>query len=162
MNERLITAIKKVEASGEGFLGGKVKVRFEPHVFNKRSAHKMPFTNNGRGFSSKAAETNRAAFEKALELDPKAALESTSFGKYQIMGFNWKRCATSLDEFYEKMQTEEGQDECFIKFVNSNKYLREILNKETITKEDCYRFAKIYNGPSNVLNYGNKIWKAYG
>jgi hypothetical protein len=64
-------------------------IRFEPHVFlRKRSdlAGAVPYTKSDRGYSMIRDETNRAAFEHAFTLDPVAAVESTSWGLYQVLG----------------------------------------------------------------------------
>jgi hypothetical protein len=46
----------------------------------------MPFTDGGDGFSLKATETNKAAFDKAFAINAAAAIKSTSWGAFQVLG----------------------------------------------------------------------------
>ena len=98
---RLLLAFMEVESKGNSRA-----VRFEPHIFvgGIRSRNidkarpdlrsKVPWTPRAaRGGRDKAwyisrvrKETNRAAFNKAYALDPVAAIQSTSFGQFQVMG----------------------------------------------------------------------------
>ena len=163
MNWRTLAAIASVESSGNGFdKDGQVKVRFEPHHFNKRSETKMPFTDGGKGFSRIASETNRAAYLNACEIDDSAAIESTSFGMFQIMGFHWKSLGyDSPQAFAEGMNYEAGQYRAFSLFIMRNKNLRDVAREGEPTLDDFRKFARTYNGPSNVENYAAKMFKAY-
>lgn len=108
---RILLAIRAVESGGSASA-----VRFEPHVFHARTGSNptcrsspgqcttaqiraaarsdylavVPWTPSGRqgrpSVSYIAAETNRAAFERAFRLDPVAAVRSTSWGEYQVLG----------------------------------------------------------------------------
>jgi hypothetical protein len=82
---RVLQAIRAVESNGHPSA-----TRFEPHVFRKRTNHaydaQVPFTPGPHGFSLIADETNRAAFAYAFELDEAAAVQSTSWGSYQVLG----------------------------------------------------------------------------
>ncbi len=88
----VLRAIRQIESSDNPAV-----VRFEPHVFlritgngkreNSPFKDKIPFTRDPvRKISLVRTETDRAAFEHARTLDEKAAIESTSFGLYQVMG----------------------------------------------------------------------------
>ena len=88
----VLRGIRQIESSGNASV-----VRFEPHVFlritgggkreNSPFKEEIPFTPHPiRKISLVKEETNRAAFERARLLDEKAAIESTSFGLYQVMG----------------------------------------------------------------------------
>jgi len=82
----ILRAIRQIESGGSACV-----VRFEPHVFNRitggRHAHQIPFTRDpARGVSLVRAETNRAAFEHARRFDASAAVRSTSWGAYQVLG----------------------------------------------------------------------------
>ena len=167
-NLAFLKAIASVESSGEGLvpdlvtMTGRPKVRFEPHKFNKKSQLKMPFTDGGKGFSKIKSETNWNAFCTALKIDRELAIASTSFGMFQIMGFNWKTAgAKSLEDFFKGNYSEDKQLEYFSNFVGSHAGRRKILERSEITLADCVAFAKSYNGPSNADAYGKKIWAAY-
>jgi len=82
----ILRAIRELESSGRVNA-----VRFEPHVFNRetndRYRSQIPFTPDPtRGVSLVASETNRAAFERASTFNARAAIRSTSWGLYQVMG----------------------------------------------------------------------------
>ncbi|HYO20918.1 MAG TPA: N-acetylmuramidase family protein, partial [Flavisolibacter sp.] len=100
-----IKAIAEVESSGDGFLAdGKPKILFEPHIFWKQLRQKgidpnlfmeenadilYPTWKPGAyGPVSKQHER----MEKAARINRDAALLSASWGRFQIMGFNWKAC----------------------------------------------------------------------
>ena len=60
-------------------------VRFEPVLFHKHRpdlAAKFPYTPP----KGTAEQTGRAALDRAMALDPQAAVESSSFGSYQDLG----------------------------------------------------------------------------
>lgn len=167
-NPRTVRAIAKVESSGNPFrqykgLGLFPVLRFEPHWFNKyEKKNPMPFTNNGKGFSSIVSETNHVAFQKALSVNTDAAIKATSFGKFQIMGFHFSKLGYKTpSEFLEAMKKTVGQYDAFVKFVMTKQTLRNIIMKETPTLTDFKAFAKAYNGSSNVENYSKKMEKAY-
>jgi len=162
-NLKFMKAVCLVESSGVGFIDGRPKVRFEPNKFNakiKANQEPMPYTNNGKGFSSLKSETNYAAYLKAKDINPIAAALSASWGKFQIMGFNFKNSGCeSVEKFVEKMYNITGQYETFLTFIKSNRILREVMMKPTITLSDCITFARSYNGPSNKEVYGKKLYK---
>jgi len=85
-----IRAIIDVESGGRGFdpLTGKIIIQFEPHWFKRKS----PYTPSGlwslNGVERQAAEW--VAFNDAYKKDGEAAMESSSIGLMQVMGFHWK------------------------------------------------------------------------
>ena len=167
-NPRTVRAIAKVESSGNPFreykgLGLFPVLRFEPHWFNKyEKKNPMPFTNNGRGFSSIASETNHVAFQKAFSINPDAAIKATSFGKFQIMGFHFTKLGYKTPAaFLEAMKNLEGQYDAFVKFVMTKQTLRNVIMKNDPTITDFKAFARSYNGSGNVDNYSKKMEKAY-
>jgi hypothetical protein len=82
----VLRAIRSIESGGSPSA-----VRFEPHLFHRNTSGRyrsqVPFTPApGVSFSRTASETNRAAFERARQLDEPAAIRSTSWGLYQVLG----------------------------------------------------------------------------
>lgn len=96
--------------------------------------------------------------DRALKINRLAALESASWGMFQIMGFNYRLCGcNSVDEFISRMRNSEAdQLDMFMQFIKSNgldKYLRE---------KDWVGFAAKYNGPAYAQNqYDVKLENAY-
>ena len=108
---RILLAIRAVESGGS-----RSAVRFEPHVFHARTGSnptcrsspsrctttqiraaarpdylsRVPWTPSGQAgrpsVSLVGSETNRAAFERAFRVDPEAAVRSTSWGSFQVLG----------------------------------------------------------------------------
>src|SRR6185295_10213057 len=100
-----------------GFLAdGRPKILFEAHVFGQRTQQR--FTRSHPALSSRT--WNRALYQggarewarlaAAMQLDRRAALESASWGAFQIMGFNFAACGFSdVEAMVAAMRTEEGQ-----------------------------------------------------
>lgn len=167
-----IKAVAEVESSGNGFLtDGRVKILFEGHQFHKHTkgayaeSHpaicyekwtKKHYTKGPNADVRGAGELAR--LEQAMSLDREAALKSASYGKFQIMGFNFSSCDFhDVEEFYAAMQASEGAQLkafcCFIKANNLDGHLR---------KHRWASFARGYNGPSYAENkYDKKLAVAH-
>ena len=166
-----IKAVAEVESSGEGFLpGGKPKILFEPHIFWKQLRAKgidpnlfmeenpdilYPTWKSG-AYGPVSKQHDR--MEKAAKINRDAALMSASWGKFQIMGFNWKLCGTaSLQEFINEMYKDEDSHlKCF------TNYLKNTFLDDELRNHDWAGFARGYNGPQYVKNkYDVKLRAAY-
>lgn len=159
-----IKAVAEVESAGNGFLlNGQPKILFEGHWFHKLTGGR--FTNPGNANISYPTwktdyynENQHARLAKAVRLDREAALKSASWGKFQIMGFNYARAGfDNLQSFINAMYDSEGaQLLAFVNFVKNEKldgYLK---------KQDWAGFARRYNGPSYAKNrYDTKLANAY-
>ena len=86
-----------------------------------------------------------------------AALESASWGAWQIMGYHWKALGfPSAEEFTGSMGTLEGQARAFALYIMVNGLAPKLRGK------DWAGFAKAYNGPGYARNrYDTKLAKAY-
>lgn len=88
---RVIAAFIDVESGGEGFnlATGKIIIQFEPVWFKKRA----PYAPSGLWSVNKVERQAEEwkAFNDAFGKDKNAAMEATSIGLGQIMGFHWKR-----------------------------------------------------------------------
>jgi hypothetical protein len=160
-----IKAIAEVESRGNGFFDNdKPKILFEAAVFGKYTKYKYNQTHPN--LSSK--KWNKALYfggmkeydrlNAAVQLNEQAALLSTSWGKFQIMGFNHKICGYSdVFSFVNDQYLSEGIHlMCFVKFVKGNNLDIFIRNK------DWAGFAYRYNGPGYAKNaYDVKIAKSY-
>jgi N-acetylmuramidase len=167
-----IKAVAEVESSGNGFLtDGRVKILFEGHQFYKytKGAYAVShpaicykkwttkfYTKGATGDIRGAGELARLA--EAMALNPTAALLSASYGKFQIMGFNFAVAGfTSVDEFYQAMQVSEGEHlNAFCNYVKGNAIDDELRNHNWAS------FALRYNGAEYKKNqYDTKLAKAY-
>jgi len=96
---------------------------------------------------------------KAYSLDKNAALQACSWGKFQIMGFNYKECGykTVLSYVEDMCISEKKHLKAFVSFVKSNKKLR-----NAAIKKDWATFAYNYNGEDYEDNkYDTKMAEAY-
>lgn len=89
-----IKAVAEVESKGSGFLkSGEPVILFEGHIFHRLTNGKYSTPENADisypKWTTKYYNKNQhKRLQKAVELDRNAALQSASWGKFQIMGFN--------------------------------------------------------------------------
>lgn len=159
-----VKAVDEVESRGSGFLpSGKPKILFERHYFHRLTAGKYSATHSNisnpmPGVYGGSGEFQHARLEEAAKLNRNAALQSASWGRYQIMGANWDELGyASLQEFINAMYaSEKEQLMAFVKFVKVNNLTKAIRNKDWAT------FAKGYNGSNYAINkYDKKLAAAY-
>jgi hypothetical protein len=159
-----IKAVAEVESHGEGFYpDGFPVILFERHKFhqftNGRFDKNYPeISNHSAGGYGPAGENQKRKFKLAYTLDPIAALKSCSWGKFQIMGFNFASCGhNSVVKFVDAMKRSEGEQlQAFCKFVIAtglDGFLR---------AKNWARLARGYNGPDYAENhYDTKLEAAY-
>lgn len=171
-DEAAIRAVAEVESPGMGILPcGIPVILFEAHVFSKYTGHKYdkshPKISSPRwnrklyAYSKDPIERGRMEaqrLELAASLDRKAALMSCSWGRFQIMGYNWKECGFSgLQAFVNAMY--KSEDEHLKAFVN---YIKSRKLDKYIRAKDWDGFAAKYNGPGYKQNrYDEKLAAAY-
>jgi len=159
-----IKAVAEVEAAGVGFHAtGEPKILFERHWFSRLTQGRYdamaPDLSNPKagGYKGGLAEHERLA--RAVKLDRNAALLSASWGKFQIMGFNFKAAGFgNVQAFVNAMYQSEGaQLDAFVAFIKADLRLVAALRANNFT-----RFASIYNGPGYAKNkYDHKMHTAY-
>lgn len=161
-----IKAVASVESSGDGFLpDGRVKVLFEGHQFYKYTKGAFATTHPTlcypkwtRQFYANTGAGEYARFEQAIALNRTAALLSASYGKFQVMGFNFAICSfINVEDFFSAMQKSEAdQLDAFCNYIKSNCLTDELTNLQ------WDKFACKYNGPEYRKNsYDAKLAKAY-
>ena len=171
-----VKAVATVESNGGGFLpDGRVKVQYEPHVmyrqlasnFDRARADKElvahPDLVAKKAGSYQPLDKEDKDMNRAAQLiDRTSALESASWGAFQIMGYHWKTLQyTTLQGFINDQYTAAGQLETFMRFIQADpSLLRALRGKGWAT------FARIYNGPGYAANkYDTKLaaaFKQYG
>lgn len=158
-----IKAVAEVESTGSGFqVDGKPKILFERHYFHKLTGGKFskqyPSISNPTPGGYGASANQHARLEQAAKLDRNAALQSASWGKFQIMGSHWKSLGySSVQEFVNAMYASETEHlMAFVRFVKVNGLADELKRK------DWAGFARGYNGPNYRINkYDEKMAAAY-
>lgn len=95
---------------------------------------------------------------RARKINDGAALESASWGKFQIMGENWSRIGwSSVQAFYRAMcASERDQLDAFIGFILSKPGL-----KEALRSKNWRHIAMLYNGSGQVDYYAPRLEAAY-
>lgn len=166
VSKAVIKAVALVEAAGAGFLtDSRPKILFEAHIFakytngkhNKTHPHISSEKWNRLLYKGGAKEYER--LEEAKKLDMEAAYKAASWGKFQIMGFNFKAAGfNSVFEFVEAMWKDEGEHlKAFCNFIKANKSMHAALKRL-----DWVTFARLYNGPGYAQNnYDYKLKMAY-
>ena len=160
-----IKAVAQVESDGGGFLpDGRPKILFERHKFHEFTggafAAKHPDISNpsqgGYGVTGGIHQWDR--FNEAFALNPTAAIQACSWGKFQAMGFNFKRCGfATLDDFHAAMLKSEREHlKAFCNFITNSNLDGALRNRKWAT------FALRYNGRTYRKNkYDTKLAAAY-
>lgn len=170
-----VKAVASVESNGGGFIkdpetGKNVpKILFERHIMFRRLRDYTPIKSadmaakypdivnlNSGGYKGGIAEHER--LQRAVQIDRTTALESASWGAFQIMGYHWSYLGyPSVQAFINDMYTEQGQLDAFVKFIKADSRLVKALKGK-----DWTTFARLYNGPSYQKNsYDIKMRQAY-
>jgi hypothetical protein len=156
-------AVMTVETKGCGFLADRrPQILFERHIFHRRTGgrfdNKAPDlsapTSGGYGTAG-ASQYDR--LERAIDLDRNAALESTSWGLGQIMGFNAAQAGYfAVEPFVTAMcDSEDAQFDGMMAFIKANQL------SEYLRQGDWANFAARYNGRDyKKNNYDAKLAKA--
>lgn len=161
-----IWAVCDVESAGGGFLPDRrPKILFEGHIFGGLTQHRWDATHP----EVSAPAWNRSLYgapgahqydrlSEAIGLDRPAALQSASWGMFQILGMNFSECGfPGVEDFVAAMCAGEGaQLAAFAAFCRNgglDRFLR---------ARDWTRFALGYNGPGEAANdYEDKLSAAY-
>ncbi len=146
-------AVLSVESGGSGHVNGKLKIRFESHIFQNRSGQYVGVNHTG------AQADEYAAFEQAKTVNRTAAYESISMGAAQIMGFNAQRVGYgSAEEMFDEFQVSlAAQLAGMFEFVRTSKTLHNAAKAK-----DWATFAYYYNGAGYKANaYDTKMANAY-
>lgn len=148
-----LCAFAEVESGGDGFNSatGKIIIQFEPAWFKR----KAPYAPSG-AWSVNKVERQTAewlAFNNAFTLNQNAAMEATSIGFGQIMGFHYKRLgyATVGEMWDDAKKGLHRQVWQLCKFIKTDANLQKALNKK-----DWHTVAKLYNG-GGYLELAKKI-----
>jgi hypothetical protein len=161
-----IRMVKAVESGGKSFDDkGRPVILYEPHVFHRRTRGKYsPADYSYRVWGSKpypkSYDARWAQMAQAAEKDEAAALESASWGLFQIMGFHWKALGyASVQQFVEKLTDSEGEHlKAVVRFIEANGLKGALQRCEPGKPDSCREFAAGYNGGQYEKNrYAEKL-----
>lgn len=162
-----VAAVASVESSGHGIdpVTNFPTILFEGHIFSRLTGTRfdgsfptISYPRWTRKFYGKNQVAEHVRFDKAISLDRNAALQSTSYGMFQIMGFNFKECGcSSVQEFINKnCKSEQDQLEIFLNFIKSQNMI------PLLKAKNWKAFARAYNGPDFAINrYDSKLANAH-
>lgn len=165
-----IMAVVEVETGGKsGFLDdGRPRLLYEPHIFfrrtNGRYGERAPISAKAWGtFPYGTLSEQWRRFLLAAELDRQAAIESCSWGLFQILGQNWQALGYgSAEAFFDAMHEGEAAHlDSFLRFVRANN-LTDALRAGNREANSWREFARRYNGPGYAShNYHGRLAAAY-
>lgn len=168
-----IEAVANVESNGNGFNSdGTPKILFEGHVFWRNLGEYginpwNHYTNEHRDvlhpkwtkafYKGGIKEHNRLA--EAVSIHREAALESASWGKFQVLGDHWARLGYKrLQDFINDAYESEAKHlHMFVMFIKTDSKLL-----TAIRRLDWKDFAFRYNGPGYKKNdYDKKMEREF-
>lgn len=160
-----VAAVAEVESGPLGGFGqdGRLVILFERHLFSRKTnsqfdASHPHLSNRTPGGYPRTQADRWAQLTEAFALHPAAALESASYGRFQVLGQNFPNLGLpNAHEYVAKLaRSERDQLEAFEGFVRANGLVDELQRK------DWAGFASRYNGPSYAQNqYDTKMAQAY-
>lgn len=164
-----IRAVAAVESGGSGFLHtGHPKILWERHHFWKRLQLAAPLISNPKpgGYTLDANRNGvNDSWEKLTEAAmhaPAWAIESCSWGKFQVMGFWWKPLgyASAIDFAWSMRESEAGHFEALVRYIQHNK-LAGAFQALSADPETSRAFARGYNGRRyEDFDYHTKLARA--
>jgi len=149
-----INMLLKVESGGRSFDNrGRPVILFEPHIFHRRTKGK--WSPSSFSYSKWGARPYPKSFDgrweqmgQAAQRDRVAALESASWGLFQVMGFHWHSLGyESVHAFAVAMATgEPAQLDAMVRFIIQNGLAPALRQCRAGDPNSCRAFARGYNG----------------
>lgn len=165
-----IKAVARVESAGRGFTtGNRLMCLFEGHVFYEKTGGKFAKSNPTlcypkwvtKYYKSSYDDEYVERFSAAFRLDADAAMQSCSWGAFQIMGFHYKMLDfDSPGSMIDYLKADiDNHLRLFAKFL-LHKEKRNLLM--ALQAKQWGTFAYFYNGQSYKKNlYDSKLKAAY-
>ncbi len=161
----VIDAVCDVESAGGGFLpDGRPKILFEAHVFHRLTNGRWgrshpgissPHWNRALYGASGAHQYDRLA--EAIALDRDAALQSASWGRFQLLGSNYGMVGyPNVEALVAALcESEAAHLGAFREFCRKGGLIGALRTRDWAT------FARGYNGPGQVEHYATALAAAY-
>lgn len=151
-----IRALMEVESKKRSFDDkGRPIILFEPHVFWRRTSGK--YGDTAYSYQKWGKRPYPASFDgrwtqmaDAAAKDEAAALESASWGLFQIMGFHWRVLGyPSVQDFAARIAASEQEHlEALVRFIEANGLAPALRRCKAGDPDSCRDFARGYNGES--------------
>jgi len=163
----LVRAFAEVESGGAGFVKGRLKIAYEGHIFRALTKSKYDrdypelsclYRDQRCHYHDSRQEEAWKALKDAGTLDPIVALQSCSWGRWQIMGFNYELCGyNDVVQFVKAMnEGENRQLDALVAFCRNTKGLLKAMQDKNFEE-----MAILYNGPDKAQEYAPKLKNAY-
>lgn len=164
-----IEMVRQVESGGRSFDdSGRPVILFEPHIFHKRTGGQ--YSPSAYSYARwrdrpypKSFDGRWTQMADAAGKDEQAALESASWGLFQIMGFHWQALGyPSVQDFTRRMAASEAEHlEAVVRFIEKNGLAPALRRCKAGDPDSCRDFAKGYNGAGYEANaYHRKMAEA--
>ena len=168
-----VNAVVQVESRGQGFLNnGLPVILFERHIMARRLRHRgeksaridalqqrYPNLVNRSPGGYYGYESEHYRLDLAKKLNEVCALESASWGLFQIMGFHWRALGyESVQDYVSSMhRSEADQLQAFVRLIRNDNKLHSALKQQHWSN-----FARGYNGSGYKKNrYHTRLADAY-
>jgi hypothetical protein len=167
----IVRAFAEVESGGKsGFdAKGRPVIAYEGHWFRKLTDRKFDAAHPLLSYpyvkkagpewqtNNKNPDAAWQTLQSAMALDHGAAVQSCSWGMFQVMGFNFASCGyANVDAFVAAMSaSERGQLDAFVGFCRS---LKDMV--KAMAAKDFKAMATKYNG-EDYGDYDTRIANAY-
>jgi hypothetical protein len=158
-------AVAEVESGRLGAFTpeGRPVILFERHKFSSKTNRRFDashptISNPSPGGYPRTQAERWAQLELAYSLDPEAALQSASYGRFQVLGENYTDMSLpNSHEYVSKMaRSERDQLDVFKAYIIAKGLADELRDKRWAD------FARRYNGPGYAQNqYDTKMADAY-
>lgn len=164
---RQLQAVAKVESAGGGWdNAGRLKCLYERHYFWKRWRVKIPLLSDpvAGGYTTDANKDGvNDSWEKVADaamLNPLAAFESASWGKFQIMGAHAEKLgyANALEFVWTLSRGEAAHYEALARYIEVYGGKAKFQALSTNWRSNT-AFAVFYNGPKQK-GYDHKLAEA--
>jgi len=151
LDPKIIQTVARVEGTGDTnqFL-------YEPHIFSRLTNHiydaeypELSYPEWDRSKYPPTKLTRQIQFERVVRLDAMRAYESTSWGIFQIMGFNHKICKYK-SALEMAIDLKSGYQPNIVAF---GRMIRNMGLIDTLRNHEWAKFARSYNGPGYKLNH---------
>lgn len=165
-----VMAVNEVESRGEGFLpDGRPVILFERHVMRRQmEAADIPIqpweerapnivSESPGGYQGGGREYIR--LNNAKRIDVGCAINSASWGSFQIMGYHHESLGYDSPQDWEQYMSEsEGRHlDAFVLFILHDPALHRAMQEH-----DWQSFARRYNGPNYAINnYDRRLAEAH-
>ena len=160
-----IKAIAATETGAEGAFDsqGRPSILFERHYFHRLTQGRFdksdPDISNPHAGGYGRFSDQYPKLDRAIKLDRDAALKSASWGKFQIMGDNYREAGYSSVGAFVEAENRSVQDHlsALVSYIKADPMMLRALQQK-----DWAGFASRYNGPQYQQNdYDTKMRNNY-